>query len=865
MSKKRFLVRALIFVAIFAVILYFVCSVLSFKYQDGILTLENYYDLPSDTVDVLMLGSSHIGVNVDNGMMFEKYGIASYSCWGAMQPIWNTYYYLEECLKTQTPKAVVLDVYGATYERDYLEYSYAAKNTLALPFSMEKYEAVNVTTTESNRSALLLGLPAYHSRYAEINASDFEYFFWNRHTDIQTIESSGDLVYPTEIMDTSLVSGAEELTPKSEEYLRKTLELCKSHGIPAKLIASPFALTELEQRRFNRIREIASEYGFEFTNYNDSYKSLGIDPEKDYRDEAHLNDSGIAKYTAALARSLKSSFELPDRREDATHIWHGYSTEPAKPVFELQNQFIGDGKQNYVDTGLPLYSNPLASWTILAEFEAPIKTKDDQVLFACYDETENDYHGLNVHGKSNGSLLVTYSTLAACEIRDVSGTVKLVVIKDGSRMQVYCNNELVQDLDLGRVGSYEGNLLIGCQENTEGRRFRYSATTVHALEVYDRALDAGEVLDWAPDWPPVASDEEKIVTDASDARLKLSRRFEGDGVEKYLDTGLELYKAPQSSWTLLAQLSPDIEAGDTVYFACFNEADNQFRGLLARRTGTDTLNIMYGNAAGVNVTLPKDECSTLAVVKDGSVYTMYLNGEKVLDAAGSECDAYGGSLLVGAEYDGDGNVFRYSGTTVYNLWVVDGVLDESSILSWSPEYAPPAIKQSGSDTEYTLEDSFAGNKKSAFVDTGIRLYDVADKSWSVSFQLELDESCTGSIISCFCEEPTDYRGLFIRQTGENSFGMATGKTYSEFTVPQEKYVAFTLVKNGFDYTLYIDGELALTAEGRCAAYSGPLMIGCERQLNGKAFRFSQAKIKSLSVTREILSAEQAMDYYKSMD
>ena len=87
--------KVVLFLFIFAVLLYLVMCVLLFKQEDGALPMRNFYDLPENTVDVLFLGSSHMGMNLSTDILWNKYGIAGYKCWGSVQPIWNTYYYLK--------------------------------------------------------------------------------------------------------------------------------------------------------------------------------------------------------------------------------------------------------------------------------------------------------------------------------------------------------------------------------------------------------------------------------------------------------------------------------------------------------------------------------------------------------------------------------------------------------------------------------------------------------------------------------------------------------------------------------------------------------------------------------------------------
>lgn len=88
--------------------LWYTNEVLRIKRTDGVTTMQGLYAQKDNTVDVLLLGSSHAGMNLDASVLWSEYGIASYCPWGSIQPFWNSYYSLIEALKTQNPKVVVL-------------------------------------------------------------------------------------------------------------------------------------------------------------------------------------------------------------------------------------------------------------------------------------------------------------------------------------------------------------------------------------------------------------------------------------------------------------------------------------------------------------------------------------------------------------------------------------------------------------------------------------------------------------------------------------------------------------------------------------------------------------------------------------
>ena len=63
--------------------------------------------------------------------------------------------------------------------------------------------------------------------------------------------------------------------------------------------------------------------------------------------------------------------------------------------------------------------------------------------------------------------------------------------------------------------------------------------------------------------------------------------------------------------------------------------------------------------------------------------------------------------------------------TIYNLKVEQGIVSEKDMLAWNPAYAQELPRETGSAVDYTLKKSFAGNGADSFVDTGMKLYDVA--------------------------------------------------------------------------------------------------------------------------------------------
>ncbi|MBQ6343127.1 MAG: hypothetical protein IJI41_08405 [Anaerolineaceae bacterium] len=863
MGKASTILKAFIkvtaFILIFAALLYLVMCVLLFKQEDGTLPMRNFYDLPEDTVDVLFLGSSHIGMNISTDMLWNKYGIAGYKCWGSTQPIWNTYYYLKECLKYQTPKVVVVDVHGATFSYDYADYVLQIKNTMGMRFSQNKIDAVINSAPENQWGNLLLELPTFHTRYNELTEADFQYFPWNKHNDITVlVNQAQDLVFPFEIIDKDQTTETEPMAEKEEKYLRAIIELCQEKNVPLELIAAPYQLSEFEQKRFRGVRDVISEYeGIRFTNFNDVYKDYGIDPQTDFLDPGHFNAAGVPKYSYAVAGLLMEKYDLPDRRLDDNHIWNRSEKTEVLPVYALDQQFYGDGQQNYIDTGLKLYDNMLDSWTILADFVVPPFDDMDHVVFACYNETTNQYQGLLVNMDENNRLIVRYSSYEdmRSDRLEENTRVRLGIVKKGKNISVYLNGEFLGSHELQNLARYTGDLLIGCQQAEDGTFFRFSRPVVYDLQVYDVVMSETEIKAWTPRELPEPQGKDYLSPEKIDEQrlYALDYRFTGDGLESYVDTGIKLYQYPDDTWTILSRIDPEIKTGDSVYFSAFVEDSENYHGLLVRRPEVDKLNIVYGKNGQFTIDLPTDKVSTLAIEKDKYSYTVYLNGEVTAQAANSPCDAHDQTLLIGCQILPDGSLFRFSGTSVYNFEVIHGLLSQEYIAAWTPEALAERPKPEPSPVEFELSGGIPCDGKKVYLDTGIMLYDVPDKNWHIHLVLDISPSTSGTALSCFAEDPNDYRGLLIRQINSESFGITLGNTYHTVPINNAQHLVLDIVKESYSYILYANGEKIAEAESRTKSWDGPLFVGAERLLNGEPFRFSTQKIRQLTVSEVIPS------------
>lgn len=318
MKKKFFKITAFLL----AVAITFACAVqiLDFKYLDSTFKVDSFYELEDNTVDVLVIGSSHAYQGINTAVLWKEYGYTAFNFCGAAQQIWNTYYYLEEALKTQTPKVILFDTYYIHASDEYGDTSFAIKNTYGLKWSDTKKAAIEASfDKEIAGNQYFYSILQYHTRYSDLSKTDFYPYQANR--EMYENHKGFYCYFRNEKVterDLTEVDYFNEMTEKVDYYYRKIFELAKEKNIPIIPMAIPFNAENYHQGFF-RLAEFISEYEYNtpFLNFLTEYKSaLGLDYTTDFSDAQHLNYKGNTKLTRFIGDYIKTRYNIPDRRGD---------------------------------------------------------------------------------------------------------------------------------------------------------------------------------------------------------------------------------------------------------------------------------------------------------------------------------------------------------------------------------------------------------------------------------------------------------------------------------------------------------------------------------------------------------------------
>lgn len=363
--KKR-IIKIVVFILIIFNLLSYVNKILKPKYPDGIYSLNKFYEQKKNTIDVLVLGSSHAFESINTGMLWDEYGIASYDLGGAMQPIWNTYYYLKEALKYQKPKLIILEGFGLSFNLEYGDEQVMLKNTIGFKNSKEKNENIKISVPENRWEDYFIENLLYHTRYKELDRDDF---YFNKNYRYYDNWKGFGYNFKTEKFErppVEIVKDDKELNKKNEKYYRAILRLAKDKNIPIIVILAPYSYIDEDiQGRYNKSSTIAKEYDVPFIDGNKISKNIGIDYATDMADALHLNHRGNEKFTKYIGDYIKENYNIPYRKGDTDYISWERNARYIEREFNNQkiresediNEIINLTKDDYYDLYVSIDGN----------------------------------------------------------------------------------------------------------------------------------------------------------------------------------------------------------------------------------------------------------------------------------------------------------------------------------------------------------------------------------------------------------------------------------------------------------------------------------------------------------------------------
>ena len=286
--------------------------------------VPNYYDestnvvkgfsyVEDNSVDVLFMGASQLLCAVDAGKLTDEYGISTYNYAASGQPITITPYYLEEALKTQSPKLVMVEVCRVFAPNTEINEQILAWNYSSTKMSAEKISSANEIIDDKTKAFNYAVSPIflYHDRWKTIGKkgtleeNDIDYLFNpKKYIDLS---SRGfwrrDEAEKVNIAYFSSDNTKKEIPAENKEALLKIADICKKNNIKLVYFKAPVA--DWTKGDSQSVKEFMDKNNFDFFDLNDKIKEIGLDENYDFYNQGHLNYSGAEKTTDYLSGIVK--------------------------------------------------------------------------------------------------------------------------------------------------------------------------------------------------------------------------------------------------------------------------------------------------------------------------------------------------------------------------------------------------------------------------------------------------------------------------------------------------------------------------------------------------------------------------------
>lgn len=327
MTKNQ-IIRTVAFLLVVSVLLLALCDL--FEYENSHISerIETYQQLPKNTVDAVMVGTSGIDRYWITPKAYEEHGITAYPLSTDGMPSWMVKIMLKEAAKNQKFKLAIIDMraFLNTYKEGSHKFDAASRRVIdGLDFfSFTRYEAINTTlklrmrtgdpNAERYDPSYFLSFIKYHSKWEE------EGFSFDEIKDQESL-SLGFLMHSGASVkrqgkDIKTVKSNERmaLDPICQDVLYDLLDFLKDQDYQVLFFDTPHCHSATEAKRMNTMCDILESKGFSYLvcDVNDGQYNL----KNDFYNDGHVNYYGAEKFTAWFGEYLKNSYDFPDRRLD---------------------------------------------------------------------------------------------------------------------------------------------------------------------------------------------------------------------------------------------------------------------------------------------------------------------------------------------------------------------------------------------------------------------------------------------------------------------------------------------------------------------------------------------------------------------
>lgn len=289
---------------------------------DGLNAIDAFHSLQKDTAEVIIYGSSHAWKGCDTKTMYRQHGLAAYNYGANWQALNTTLLFMQDSFRTQSPKVACVDTFYLDDVLHYTQMNGQIYYTRNIPFSREKLAYLRHCFGRNLESYVTYFMPLwmFHENWSEIKRENFVDNFSVEEC-IRNLGYSPDNSIQPAVLGDPDDFPQEELPDYTLNVLDSMVEACREKGVALLFYTCPY---EGEFTYSDAIESYAKENGCAYLNLFAYTEEMDLNPNTDFRDPTHLNNTGAAKVADFLGRYISENYEMTDYRLQKDNLWEQY-------------------------------------------------------------------------------------------------------------------------------------------------------------------------------------------------------------------------------------------------------------------------------------------------------------------------------------------------------------------------------------------------------------------------------------------------------------------------------------------------------------------------------------------------------------
>jgi len=362
--------------------------------------IERFYHEDQNSLNAIILGSSHPYRGISPMELYNNYGISCYDLTSSAQSVMTSYYAIKEALKTQSPELIIIDA-DSLYEpvsresahKYVLDGMHLDSVKIDYAYHLSEYFLAEESSTPPNFSSVissdsfigtLFPVIRYHTEVSKMTKAEFVSLPQNMRSysrgfliDADVVASDASVDEMNRLYDSTYNDADIAIPEINAEYALKIKQLCNDRGINLLFIKVPsYGIPDGQKtfwvnNKYTATRQFCDENNISYIDFLYE-QDIGLDSDNDFLDGGlHLNFRGAIKMSAALGDYLISNYEFAS-------INHTDTWKTDEDIYEKIRQVALLASE----TDLPSYQSMLEN---LTGFEVQSNSIDDTIYYLVTD------------------------------------------------------------------------------------------------------------------------------------------------------------------------------------------------------------------------------------------------------------------------------------------------------------------------------------------------------------------------------------------------------------------------------------------------------------------------------------------------